>query len=179
MSIKNGFKKLSLLGLILIMSLSLGLTGCSNNDKEPVNVEEGTSKEKETEVQTEEVKNSAMEEAEQKLLEALTPLPDKDTGVKLAAIESTLANSFWITMQEGYEDAAKEYGVSIDVMATETETDINGQLDIMKVLLSKDYNAIAVSPLTEHNLIPGIVEANNKGTKVVVVGNGVNEKALE
>ncbi|MBU5255402.1 substrate-binding domain-containing protein [Tissierella praeacuta] len=179
MSIKNGFTKLSLLGLILIMSLSLGLTGCSNNDKEPVNVEEGTSKEKETEVQTEEVKNSAMEEAEQKLLEALTPLPDKDTGVKLAAIESTLANSFWITMQEGYEDAAKEYGVSIDVMATETETDINGQLDIMKVLLSKDYNAIAVSPLTEHNLIPGIVEANNKGTKVVAVGNGVNEKALE
>ena len=31
--------------------------------------------------------------------EDLAPLPEKDTGKKLAAIESTLSNSFWVTMQ--------------------------------------------------------------------------------
>ncbi len=168
-------KSRSIVSILLIIGLvtflSLGIVGCSNTDTQSDNVKETPKSEEKT--------NTAMEEAEQKLLKALEPLPDKDTGVKLAAIESTLANPFWITMQEGYEDAAKEYGVSIDVMATETETDIDGQLDIMKVLLSKDYDAIAVSPLTEHNLIPGIVEANNKGVKVVAVGNGVNEKALK
>ena len=60
--------------------------------------------------------------------EALAPLPEKDTGKKLAAIESTLTNSFWVTMQEGYEDTAEEYGVSIDVQATDSDTDTTGQL---------------------------------------------------
>ncbi|MCF6463919.1 sugar ABC transporter substrate-binding protein [Clostridium sp. Cult1] len=175
---KNRFTKTILLMLALVVLLSIGIVGCSNTETQPDDVEE-MSEENETEVQTEEITNTAMEEAEQKLFEALEPLPEKDTGVKLAAIESTLANSFWITMQEGYEDAAKEYGVSIDVMATETETDIDGQLDIMKILISKDYDGIAVSPLTEHNLIPGVVEANNEGVKVVVVGNAISEEALK
>ena len=30
----------------------------------------------------------------------LAPLPKKDSGMKLAAIESTLSNSFWVTMQQ-------------------------------------------------------------------------------
>ena len=76
--------------------------------------------------------------------------------MKLAAIESTLSNSFWVTMQEGYKDAAKDYGVSIDVQATDSDTDTSGQLDILNNMLVKDYNAIAVSPLTEDCLISGI-----------------------
>lgn len=176
--IKNILKTSKLLTLTLVVFLTLGIVGCSNIDKQSVNEKEKSEKNK-VKVEEEKITNTAMENAEQKLLKALEPLPDKDTGVKLAAIESTLANSFWITMQQGYEDAAKEYGVSIDVVATKTETDINGQLDIMKVLISKDYSALAVSPLTEHNLIPGIVEANKKGIKIVAVGNGVNKKALE
>ena len=47
--------------------------------------------------------------------EDFAPLPNKDSGVKLAAIESTLANSFWY-LNAG--DIAKEYGVDIDVQAT-------------------------------------------------------------
>ena len=39
--------------------------------------------------------------------EDLAPLPEKDTGKKLAAIESTLSNSFWTVMQEGYEETAE------------------------------------------------------------------------
>lgn len=122
--------------------------------------------------------NSAFAEANQALEEALAPLPEKGTGVDVGAIESTLANSFWITMQEGYEDAAREWGVNVDVMATDSETDTQGQLDIMNTMLVKNYVAIAVSPLTEQNMIPGIVEANQQDVAVVAVGNGVDEDAL-
>lgn len=155
-----------ILSVLMITLIVISLIGCSQKTEEPA-----TNKEP--------VTNSAFDEANKALEEALAPLPDKNTGVKIAAIESTLANSFWQTMQEGYEAAAKEWGVTIDVMATDTETDTQGQLEIMNTLLIKDYAAIAVSPLTEQNLIPGIVAANQNKVSVVAVGNGVDTDALK
>lgn len=121
----------------------------------------------------------AMLEAEKSLMDALKPLPEKGMNARLGAIESTLSNPFWITMEEGYRDAAKEYGVTIDVQATATETDLAGQLDILKQMIGKQYDAVSVSPLTEQNLLLGVVEANKSGVKIVTVGNGVNREALE
>ncbi len=110
--------------------------------------------------------------------EDLAPLPAKDTGAALGAIESTLSNSFWVTMQEGYEDTAAEYGVTIDVQATDSDTDTEGQLNILENMLLKDYAAIAVSPLTGDCLISGIVQANQDGVAIITTGNEVDEEAL-
>ena len=162
---KESILKVLMLGLVLVLALGLA-TACGNAN------------ETETDDPAEPVANSAFQDAETALMEALAPMPEAGTGVKLAAIESTLANPFWVTMQEGYEAAAAEYGVTIDVMATDTKTDISGQLEMLNTLLQKDYAAIAVSPLTEQNLIPGIVTANGKGVKIVAVGNGVDTDAL-
>lgn len=164
-----------ILSLLMIALMVIALVGCSTTSEEPDSNTENTEN-----TETEEpVANSAFDEANKALEEALAPLPDKNTDVKIAAIESTLANSFWQIMQEGYEDAAKDWGVTIDVMATDTETDTQGQLEIMNTLLAKDYAAIAVSPLTEQNLIPGIVAANKDKVPVVAVGNGVDADALK
>jgi D-allose transport system substrate-binding protein len=173
--IKEGKKMKKILSLLMITLMVITLVGCAQSGEEPEqdpNAENGATATEEPET------NSAFDEANRALEEALAPLPDKETGVKIAAIESTLANSFWITMQEGYEAAAQEWGVDVDVMATDTETDTQGQLEIMNTLLTKDYAAIAVSPLTEQNLIPGIVAANQNEVPVVAVGNGVDTEAL-
>ena len=82
-------------------------------------------------------------------------------------------------MQEGYEETAEEFGVTIDVQATDSDTDTAGQLDILNNMLVKDYEAIAVSPLTEDCLISGIVAANQEDVKIITTGNQVNEDALE
>ena len=42
----------------------------------------------------------AMREAEKSLMASLEPLPEKGTGARLGAIESTLSNPFWITMEK-------------------------------------------------------------------------------
>lgn len=169
-------KRMTSLLMVIIMLVCLG--GCTqqNQTESEESKKEVQNSEEKTEQQ---VTNTAFEEANKVLEEALAPLPEKNTNVKIAAIESTLANSFWQTMKTGYEDAAKEWGVSVDVMATDSETDTQGQLEIMNTLLAKDYKAIAVSPLTEQNLITGIVEANKNDVAIVAVGNGVNEQALK
>lgn len=159
-------KSMKLIFLVLFSVMMLFVfTACNSNEQA-------------TDDETTEQTNSAFDQANADLEEALAPLPEKDTGVKVAAIESTLANSFWVTMQKGYEDAAKDWGITVKVFATDSETDTQGQLDIMNNCLSQDYDAIAVSPLTELNLIPGIVAANQASVPVVAVGNGVNEDAL-
>ncbi|NLC76051.1 MAG: hypothetical protein GX750_00270, partial [Clostridia bacterium] len=144
-----------ILSLLIVVLLAMGLVACSQQAEDPGTEPETPPATEAPETAQEPVTNSAFEEANRALEEVLAPLPEKGTGVKIAAIESTLANSFWLTVKEGYEDAAKEWGVTIDVMATETETDTQGQLEIMNTLLVKDYAAIAVSPLTQQNLIPG------------------------
>lgn len=168
--------KKKLVSALLCVTMVAGLAaGCGSSTTES---DEGAKEEK-----TEESSNSAEPETEFQKAKAqidqdLEPLPEKDTGISLAAIESALSNSFWATMKEGYEDTAEEFGVSIDVQATDSDTDTAGQLDILNNMLVKDYEAIAVSPLTGDCLISGIVTANQEDVKIITTGNEVDEEAL-
>ncbi|MZQ75878.1 MAG: substrate-binding domain-containing protein [Peptoclostridium sp.] len=155
-----------LIAAFLAATMMFSMAGCSAKQ------EAKTAEPKSTTQETQ--KNSAFADAEKKLEEALAPLPAKDSKAKLAALEITLANPFWVTMKEGYESAAAEYGVTIDVLAAPKEDDVNSQLETLKTLLSKDYNAIAISAITPFNLVPGVAEATKKGIPVVAVGTSVD-----
>ena len=166
----------ALLCATMVVTLVSGCGSAKEEKKEePVKQVNEEKKEEKEEVSADTVFGKALAALD----EELAPLPKKDTGKKLAAIESTLSNSFWVTMQEGYEDCAKEYGVSIDIQATDSDTDTAGQLDILNNMLVKDYEAIAISPLTEDCLISGIVQANQNEVKIITTGNQVNEEALK
>lgn len=119
------------------------------------------------------------QKVESALMESLKPLPAKNQDAKVAAIVSDLSNEFWVTESEGMKAAAEEFGAEIDIQAPESHTDANGQLDIFNTMLSKGAQAIITSPITESNLIPGIVEANNKGVKVINSGTKVDEDLLQ
>ena len=122
--------------------------------------------------------NSAFAAANEDLEALLAPLPEKGSDVRIAAITITPSNPFWATVAEGYEDTAEEWGVTVDVLSTEGEEDMAGQLDIMNTVLTQDYDAIALSVITDQNMIPGIVAANEAGIPVVIVGNEVDMDAL-
>lgn len=170
--------KKKFLGLLLCLALIFSMTvmgGCSNSEPAEEPAEETTEEAAET---TESGEETVFQQALAQVDVDLAPLPEKGTGVNLGAIESTLSNSFWVTMQEGYEEAAEEYGVTVDVQATDSDTDTAGQLGILEDMLVKDYKAIAVSPLTGDCLISGIVQANQDDVKIITTGNEVDEEAL-
>lgn len=171
------FKKL--VGFFLVLALTAGLAGCGSSSQTG-KTEEQTPKTQEAQSQPKnQSTNAAYKDAEAKLLEALAPLPKVSKPYKIAALEITLANPFWVTVKQGYEDAAKEYGVSVDVLSAPKEDDVNSQLDALKTLLAKDYNAIALSAITPFNLVPGVAEATKKGIPVVAVGTGVDADAAK
>ncbi|ADI01106.1 substrate-binding domain-containing protein [Syntrophothermus lipocalidus] len=161
--------------LVIAMMFTLCAAGCAG--KTETKVEKQTESKSQVENKAPAKSNAAFQEAEAKLLDSLKPLPEKGKRYKLAALEITLANPFWVTMKQGYEEAAKEYGVDIDVLAAPKEDDINSQLDTLKALVVKGYDAIAISAITPFNLISGVAEANKKGIPVVAVGTSIDEKA--
>lgn len=161
-----------LLFVLLAFVMVLGIAGCGQQAEE----QEGS--DQETAAQ-EQPTNAAFLDAQAKLEEALAPLPKKDSQAKLAALEITLANPFWVTMKEGYEAAAQEYGVTIDVMAAPKENDVNSQLETLKTILNKEYDAITLSAITPFNLVPGVAEATQKGIPVIAVGTSIDAAEAE
>ena len=161
--------------LVLLMALAMVacvLAGCGSQDaaedatEEPA-VEEGTTE------------NAMLAEAEAKMLEQLGQLPEKGTDKKIGAVAFSMTNDFWVTVSEGYKDAAEEYGVTVDVVAAENEADEQSQYDAMINLLSKDYDALAISAMTGTNLVPAVAQANQQGLTVVAVGTTLDEAAAK
>jgi ABC-type sugar transport system substrate-binding protein len=184
----------TLLALVLIGAMMVvALGGCATEEQQdtqesPAQTEESasasqevsTSPEAAAEESSEEsfaVTNELLKEAENEMLEALAPLPDMGTGEKIGAVAFSMTNPFWVTVQEGYEDAAAEYGVSVDVVASPDEADEQGQADAMNALLAKDYDAFAISCMTGFNLVESVAKANEMGIPVVAVGTTLNPEA--
>lgn len=160
-------KRLSATIVVLILAAGL-VAGCGNTaDKQGENNAPPAAS------------NAAFQDAQAKLMEALAPLPEASKEYKIAALEITLANPFWVTVKEGYEAAAEEYGVQVDVLSAPKEDDVNSQLETLKTLLAKDYDAVALSAITPFNLVPGVAEATQKGIPVVAVGTSIDEEAAQ
>lgn len=117
-------------------------------------------------------------EIEQVLMEQLAPLPEFNNGEKIGALIITLANPFWVSMKEGYEEAGAELGIDVTVMAAPTEGDTKSQLETLEAMVSRDYAAIIASPIEPFNLVPGVVKANKKGIKVINLGPPISKEAL-
>lgn len=120
-----------------------------------------------------------LEEVDTRLTEQLG-VEAKPTGnEKLGILISSTANEFWKTMKTRYEEAGEELGISVKVFEAASGTDREGQLDVLNTMIGMDFDAIILSPIDGTNLIPGIVEANNKGIKIINLGPGVDEAALK
>jgi len=155
--------------VLALLLLAVSLMGCAGNA--------GGKAEDDTDAAAPAGASAGYEEAEAKLLELLAPLPEPGGDYKVAALLITLANPFWITVKEGYEGAAKEFGVNVDVLSAPKEDDVNSQLEALQAVLAKNYDAVALSAITPFNLVPGVAEATRKGIPVIAVGTSIDEEA--
>ncbi len=97
--------------------------------------------------------------------------------IQVGAVIITMANPFWVTVKDGYENAGKELGIKMDVQAAPQENSVAAQLDVLENMVAKGYNAIVAHSITRHNLIPGLVKATQKGIPVITDSIRVDMKA--
>jgi len=122
---------------------------------------------------------SAFERAKADVLKELGGAEKTSKVYKIGALEITLANPFWVTMKEGFEAAAKDFGFKIDVVAAPSEGDTAAQLNYLETMLIKGYDALCISPITPFNLIPAVAKATQRKIPVIAVGTYVDPQAAK
>lgn len=156
-------KKVIALWLMLAL-IVVGCLGCTN---------------KETAEKTDKsVDGTAVEEqADEKSESEKEEVNDK---MKIGILLKTLANPFWVEMAEGIKEEAANQGIEVDILAMESEQEVEGQLKKMEDMInSGTYDGIGIAPITGTNLVEGVVAANKKGLPVVNIDAKIDADALK
>lgn len=101
-----------------------------------------------------------------------------ENGLKLGAVQKSISNEFWRTLQSGYEKAAEtvkaagiDYDVTID--STTDEGDETGQQTMVQNQTNQGLAAIMASPISDSNLTQAVEEAQEAGIPVINVNDGL------
>ena len=98
-------------------------------------------------------------------------------GLNLSAVEKSISNEFWRSLQEGYEKAEenvdKVADITIDVEATTDEGDETGQQTMVENAVNQGVNAIMASPISDANLTTAVENAQDAGIPVINVNDGL------
>lgn len=87
--------------------------------------------------------------------------------MRIGVLMITMANPFWVTFADGAQAMGEELGITVDIQSAPTEGDINSQLSTCESMVAAGYNALVIYPITENNLIPCIVKANEAGIPII------------
>lgn len=118
------------------------------------------------------------------------PAPDADAPAPEQEVEETKeykfgfavkneTNPFFIAIADGVREAAAEIGATVNVQATEQESDIEKQMQILDTFLTQNYDAIFVTPLSSTAIVPFIKECNDAGVPIIVVDTAADSAELE
>ena len=106
----------------------------------------------------------------------LGPIPRPEKALVIGFCAKAFENEFWRMEKEGAEAAAaqiKDMGIDLtfDARAAQGETDEQGQLAVLNVMVNKGYDGIMVSPIADGNLLPGVENAMAQGIPMLVVND--------
>jgi len=93
------------------------------------------------------------------------PVPSKKW--RIGVMEKSLINDFWLDVKNGYEDAARDYGVEVEIFAAPTEGDLQVQANTLEDMLGKQFDILCVSPITDTNLLAPLAKATKMGIPII------------
>ncbi len=96
----------------------------------------------------------------------------------VALVVKTLNNPFFIDMQRGAEEAAKQHGVNLLVQAAEREVDVERQMQIVENLIQRRVSALLITPSGSREIVSAIVKANRAGIPVLILDTRADAAAL-
>lgn len=181
--------KKRIVALLLASTMAFGLAACgssgadstsaSNDAAESTETAEEASSEDAEETESGEFNPDTAEDAMS--IEEVREKNGTDVavaaGLKLGVVEKSLSNEFWRTLSEGYEKAAADAGIEVEIKATTDENDETGQQTMTETLTSQGVNALMMSPISDSNLTAAVENANDAGIVTVNVNDGLIAEA--
>jgi ribose transport system substrate-binding protein len=87
----------------------------------------------------------------------------------ITLLTGALDNPYWITMKDGADKAAKEYGVTVTTLGPDQDADAVRQAFIMEDRVARHDDAILLAARQAKALIPATESANKVGIPVIAV----------
>ena len=99
---------------------------------------------------------------------------------KVALIMKSLANEFFLTMENGARDHQKQHATEYDLLANgiKDEQDVTKQIDLVEQMISQQVDAIVIAPADSKALVPVCKRAVDAGIVVVNIDNKFDADVL-
>lgn len=109
-------------------------------------------------------------------LAALPFLPgcNRNTKKRIGVVPKGRAHMFWQSVHAGANKAARENDVEIEWNGPATETDFNGQLQIVDAMINKRLDAIALAPIDKKAMVSIVERAMKQNIPVVIFDSPVD-----
>lgn len=96
---------------------------------------------------------------------------------KSLSIKETMG--FWDTVRAGINVAAKEFGVTTEIVGAEYERDIEGQISAVEEAINKNPAAIILAATDYNKLVPVSEKVKNTGIKLITIDSGLSSDISE
>jgi ribose transport system substrate-binding protein len=100
---------------------------------------------------------------------AYGPMDKASKPYFIGTVVKTLVNEHWQQVKKGYEAAASDLGVEVEVVAADSESNFEQQLNFAQTLIGKGIDALCVSPLSTTNLDAALEQASQDGVPIINV----------
>lgn len=101
-----------------------------------------------------------------------------DNDHTIALVMKALTNPFFLKMEQGAKNFAKENEIPLEVFGIINETDTFHQISIMESLISRNIGAIVLAPADSKKLVPVCKKAIKKGITVINIDNPLDNNLL-
>ncbi|QHF45885.1 LacI family transcriptional regulator [Pseudomonas sp. S35] len=100
---------------------------------------------------------------------------------KVGLVMKSLANEFFVTMQDGAKAYQKDHAADFDMITNgiKNETDTSAQIDIVNQMILAKVNAIVIAPADSKALVTVLKKASDAGIKVVNIDNRLDPGVLK
>jgi ribose transport system substrate-binding protein len=94
--------------------------------------------------------------------------------VTIPLVSKGFQHEFWQAVRTGAEQAGAEFGVGIEFVGPDDESQVDRQIDMLSAALANEPPAIGFAALDTQAAIPLLREAQDKGIHIVAFDSGVD-----
>ena len=100
---------------------------------------------------------------------------------KVALVMKSLANEFFLTMEDGAKAYQKEHSADFDLISNgiKDETDTAGQTRIVEQMILAKVNALVIAPSDSKAMVPVIKKAVDAGITVINIDNQLDPAVIK
>ncbi|MHA3736906.1 substrate-binding domain-containing protein [Pseudomonas sp. Eth.TT006] len=100
---------------------------------------------------------------------------------KVALVMKSLANEFFLTMEDGAKAYQKEHSADFDLISNgiKDETDTAGQTRIVEQMILAKVNALVIAPSDSKAMVPVIKKAVDAGITVINIDNQLDPQVVK